>query len=294
MNPNGGSELLYQNLQKYVGLDLEKINLILSICNTDLLSTTKPNVLWQHLSYDQQNVVGMNDAKFVQNLDKIVYVSKWQKEKFQTLFNSPIEKSIVIRNAIEPISFIEKPKTEKLKLIYTSTPWRGLEILLDVFELINRDDIELDVYSSTIIYGKNFMPNAYNWLFHRCKTIKNVNYRGYVTNKAIKKALQTAHIFSYPSIFEETSCLSAIEAGAAGCKLVLSNYGALPETCINYADYVDYHNTSQLINDYAKLLNDTIDNYWQNNKLQEQSDWFNEYYGWTNRAEEWKHLIQHL
>lgn len=296
MTPKGGSEILHENLIKYAGLDLEKINLILSVCEQQQLSNNKPNILWQHLSYDQSNVLGMTDSQFVKNLNQIVYVSKWQQQKFQEKFNHFDTNSIVIQNAIEPISFIEKPKTTKLKLIYTSTPWRGLDVLLDVIELLDRNDIELDVYSSTIIYGKDFMPNAFDWLFQKCRNTKNVNYRGYATNKAIRKALQTAHIFSYPNTFEETSCLSAIEAGAAGCKIVTSRYGALPETCNIYADMVNYHNRQQLIYDYAKLLNTVIDEYRyiENNTLKDQSNWFNEHYSWTNRIEEWKQLIKTL
>lgn len=294
MTPRGGSELLYQNLQKYVGLDLlSKVNLILSRCDLNLISSSKPNILWQHLSYDQENVQRMHNEEFRSKIDQFVYVSDWQRHCFIEKFNSPIEQSITIRNAIEPIEYIEKP-TDKIKLIYTSTPWRGLDILLDVIDLLDRNDFELDVYSSTVIYGTHFMPNAYDKLFTRCKTTKNVNYRGYATNKAVRKALQRAHIFAYPSTFEETSCLSAIEAGAARCQILTTKYGALPETCKNYAQYVNYQNKQQLVNDYAIMLNTAIDNYKQDKLLKEQSDWFNEYYSWTSRAESWKELIRNL
>ena len=201
MTPKGGSELLFQNLQKYLGLeDLTKINLVLSVCNQQLLSNNKPNILWQHLSYDQENVQGMLDNNFIQIIDQFVYVSNWQFEKFQEYFNAPIDNACLIHNAIEPIEYIEKPE-DKLKLIYTSTPWRGLEVLLEAFKLLNRDDIELDVYSSTVIYGKHFMPNAYDHLFNRCRATNGINYKGYATNKAVRKAVQNAHIFAYPSIF---------------------------------------------------------------------------------------------
>ena len=45
MKPSGGTELLYHNLIKYVGQDwLNKINLILSICDPNLVNKNKSEV----------------------------------------------------------------------------------------------------------------------------------------------------------------------------------------------------------------------------------------------------------
>lgn len=295
MTPKGGTELLQENLNRYVDAHLlSRVNLITSICHPGLLVNNKPNVMWQHLSYDQPNVQTMKNSIFVARMHQYIYVSDWQLNKYAEHFDIPLDKSMVIRNAIEPIEYIPRPTTSKLKLIYTSTPWRGLEVLLDVMELLNRDDIELDVYSSTIIYGKHFMPTAYDRVFDRCRRTKNVNYKGYALNKAVRKAVQSAHIFTYPSIFEETSCVSAIEAGAAGCKIVTTNFGALPETCGNYASYVEYtSDRPTLVNSYAELLNNEIDNYW-NNSLKDQSDFFNSKYSWNTRSQEWETLFKNL
>lgn len=297
MMPAGGTELLLKNLQKYVQLEqLNKANLVVSSCNHLAISAIKPNILWQHLSYDQNNVQGMLDKSFVDQINKFVYVSNWQLSKFQEYFNTPYDRSIVIQNAIEPIEYIPRQETKKLKLIYTSTPWRGLEVLLDSLDILKRDDIELDVYSSTIIYGKHFMPNAYDHLFNRCRATKNVNYRGYAVNRAIRKAVQQAHIFAYPSIFEETSCISAIEAGAAGCRIVITDLGALPETCNKYASYARSNtNKKQLAHEYAELLNYEIDMYYDNQKsLLHQSTYFNNKYSWENRKIEWDNLLNNI
>ena len=44
-------------------------------------------------------------------------------------FKVPENKSLVIRNAVEKISYEEKPK-DKINLIYHTTPWRGLANLI--------------------------------------------------------------------------------------------------------------------------------------------------------------------
>jgi len=299
MIPRGGTELLFANFQKYVNPEWVNVfHLILSICDYGQINPDKINVLWQHLMLDQYNTTNMRERDFVDQIQYFVYVSDWQKQQFENYFDTPYSENIVIKNAIDPIAFIEKPK-DKIRLIYTSTPNRGLSVLLDSFELLNRDDVELHVYSSNIIYGKGYrsLPNNEDQiLFHRCKSMKNVVYKGFALNNAIRQAVQKAHILAYPSTYEETSCLAAIEAGAAGCKIVTTNLGALPETCNGHATLVDYKygdDLKELSRRYADTLNNEINNYTQNGKL-EQSAWFNDYYSWENRAREWNYFTNTL
>jgi UDP-glucose:(glucosyl)LPS alpha-1,2-glucosyltransferase len=85
-------------------------------------------------------------------------------------------------------------------------------------QLIKNPLIELDVYSSTQIYGDAFKEHndsMYQGLYDQAKQLSNVNYIGYASNQDIINKLHTYHIFAYPNIWEETSCMSAIEA--LGC-----------------------------------------------------------------------------
>lgn len=298
----GGTELLYDGLKKYTNFnEYENINLLLSTPNPDKLRYTKKNILWQHLNYSDESLGPVRDPVFMKSISATVYVSHWQLEKFRYLFQVPLDNAYVIRNAIEPIEYKEKSKNEKLKLIYTSTPFRGLSILLDVMEILNRDDIELDVYSSTDIYSSGYTQaygNLYKDLFDRAKSMKNVNYYGYAENKDIHKALQKAHIFAYPSIFEETACLAMIEAGAAGCSLITTDLGALPETGSMYAKMITIKSTEEDIKIYyAEHLNNAIENYWNKSNqelLKEQSDFYNKYYAWETRAKEWNLFFEKI
>ena len=177
----------------------DKLNLIIATPDASKVRYTKKNILWQHLNYIDQSLEPMKNPSFMKSIDATVYVSHWQLEKFRYLFQVPLENAYVIRNAIEPIEFKEKSKDGKIKLIYTSTPFRGLGILLDVMQMIDRDDIELDVYSSTSVYGSGYEAHyygVYDDLFNRAREAKNVNYMGYAPNEDIKKAVQQAHIFS--------------------------------------------------------------------------------------------------
>ena len=62
-----------------------------------------------------------------------------------------------------------------------------------------------------------------------------VVYHGLAPNHELRAALRTMHILAYPSTFAETACLSVMEAMAAGCRVVVPSYGALPETTGGYA-----------------------------------------------------------
>jgi glycosyltransferase involved in cell wall biosynthesis len=221
MNPKGGTEILKEQLLAQLPEEsLEGINLIGSICNPSLVKEDKINVLWQHLSYDQPNVQYMRDRKFVDSIDYFIYVSHWQYNKFREVYKIPEYKSFVIKNATHKFDIIEKQKDNKIKLLYTSTPWRGLAILIKAIEILNktRNDFEVDIYSSTKIYGSAFEENEkdrFEALFDKCKNTPNVNYHGYTFNGEIRRAVENAHLYVYPSIFEETSCLAVIEAMSA-------------------------------------------------------------------------------
>jgi glycosyltransferase involved in cell wall biosynthesis len=305
MNPKGGTEILKEQLISQLdSKSIEGINLIGSICHPSLVKKDKINVLWQHLSYDQPNVQYMRDRKFVDSIDYFIYVSHWQYNKFREHFQIPEHKSFIIKNAT--YGFEEEPKKNKegkIRLAYTSTPWRGLAIFIKAIEILNktRDDFEVDIFSSTKIYGSAFEESEkgkFDALFEKCKNTKNVNYLGYGLNTQIIDLLKDTHIYAYPSIFEETSCLAVIEAMSAGCHVVTTNYGALPETCAEFATMIEFDSSVQnLIERYAQTLNSVIDNYKNDlykDDLEMQTKYYNKYYSWNTRIQEWKNFLNYV
>lgn len=304
MNPKGGTEILKEQLIAQLPEEsLDGINLIGSICHPSLVKEDKINILWQHLSYDQPNVRLMQDRKFVDSIDYFIYVSHWQYNKFREIYKIPEYKSFVIKNATHTFDTVEKQKDNKIKLLYTSTPWRGLAVLIKSIEILNktREDFEVDIYSSTKIYGSKFDENEkdkFEALFDKCKNTPNVNYLGYADNDSVRAAVQRAHIYAYPSIFEETSCLAVIEAMSAGCHVVTTNYGALPETCGEFATMIEFDSSGQnLIERYAETLNSVIDNYKNNlykDDLEMQIKYYNKNYSWETRIQEWKNFLNYV
>lgn len=297
--PRGGSDIMEEGLRKRINLDDYNVNLILSRCTEDQIDSNKKNILWQHLNYNEPLTQGMTNKFFTRAIDAYVYVSHWQHEKFRYVYHIPVDNAHVIKNAIEPVEYQQRKKGEKIRLIYTSAPFRGLDVLLDSFELLNRDDVELYVYSSTIVYGTDYdlkHGSEYTALFERAKNMKNVFYMGYAPNTEVTAALQQAHIFAYPSMFEETCCLAMIEAGAAGCRLIGQNLGALAETGGEFATLVPIQiDKKRIAEKYASALNQAIDNYWEDEPmLQTQSQYFNHFYSWDRIVGQWKQVLEKI
>ena len=294
----GGSEnqmrLLLKNLPDECFKD---INLILNNASHDLIEKNKINILWMHHFVNQKEAANLASKDFINKLDWIVYNSNWNLEKHIYQFKVPENKCVVIKNAIEKINFEEKPKN-KINLIYHTTPWRGLVHLLKVFKKLNLENVELNVCSSTKIYGKKFdnaLGKNYEKIFNECKNTKNVNYYDFLHNNKIIDLLKKMHIFSYPSIWHETSCIAAIESMAAGCEVVTTNLGALFETCSPFGTFVNFdRNFDNLEKKYSKILLNRIQNFWSEEnqkKLQLQRDTINSTYSWETRSIEWKNFF---
>jgi len=297
----GGSENQLRLLLKFLPDECFKdINLILNNADHDLVENDKINVLWMHHFVNQKEAKNLGSKDFVDKIDWIVFNSNWNFEKYIYQFQIPESKSVVIKNAIEKIDYKEKPK-DKINLIYHTTPWRGLRQLLNIFKNLNLKNVELNICSSTIIYGEKFNSNygkKYDGLFDECKNTKNVNYLGYVENKKLIEILKNMHIFSYPSVWPETSCIAAIEAMAAGCEVITTNLGALYETCSPFANFVNFDRDLKKLEDkYHKALLHGIKNYWSKknqNKIKLQSEIINEAYSWETRSVEWKTFFNEI
>lgn len=181
--------------------------------------------------------------------DGFVFVSEWQRDRFAAEYQIDMSRSTVLRNAIAPAFqnlFAQTPilpqKTSPPVLAYTSTPFRGLDILIDIFPQIRRahPGTILKVFSSKKVYmvDEGLDRHTYGALYQKCQQTEGVEYIGSLPQPELARELQQATLLAYANTFQETSCIAVMEAMASGCTVVTSDLAALPETAAGFGRLV--------------------------------------------------------
>lgn len=298
-NAAGGTELMMKWLRENVDHDLLDDFQIIPT-RVRKLDPDKKKLLWIHDTASDPEVQHLKQPGVLDQFDRLVYVSHWQRQQFEWFLDIPPSKGVVMKNAIYPIEKHTKSLDGKIHVIYHTTPHRGLNILLSVWTELCKtfDNIHLDIYSSFKVYGWDHRDLDYKNLFEIADEHPNITNHGAVSNDEIRKALQTAHIFAYPSIWPETSCIAMIEAMSAGCVTVCPTYGALPETAHEFAWMYPFHeDASSHAHMFAGTLASAIQNVQNDdfqNRLFNQKEFFNTFYSWDLRKGEWTGLLKGL
>jgi glycosyltransferase involved in cell wall biosynthesis len=301
-NAKGGTELMKFKLVESIDPALlDKFQIFISRVHEEL-SDKHVRVLWL------QDLAGDPESDHLKNggwnkFHRLVFSSHWQMRGYIERYNIPWSKCAVIRNGIVPIDFTEKKRDGKIKLVYTPTPHRGLNILYSVFDKLTQemDDIELDVFSSFKLYGWDDRDKPFQELFKRLEEHPKINYHGTVPNEELRKHLVNSHILAYPSTWQETSCLCLMEAMSAGLFCVHSNLGALPETAANWTymyqmqDDLNVH-ASMFYSVLKSAIEDvrTLDDVSYNAKVRTQKAYTDVFYNWDLLKMQWESMLVSL
>ena len=296
---NGGTEMMRNQLYSRVDPDLlDKFQIICS--RVRWIDPKKPTILWCHDTWDDPESQHLKEEERRARFEKFVFVSNYQLSTYNLALQVPYAQSFVMQNAIDPIELKDKNE-DQIKLIYHTTPHRGLNVAVAaIMELAKNygDKIHFDVFSSFEAYGWKDRDKEFEDLFNNIREHPQMTYHGYQPNEKVREALQEAHIFAYPSIWPETSCIAAIEAMSAGCQIVCPNYAALPETTANFATMYQWSEDIQFhANVFANMLNAAIQNHYDENtqrKLLYQKNYTDNFYNWDLRASQWTGFLQGL
>jgi len=168
------------------------------------------------------------------NIDRVFALTEWHKQIIKQKFpNVPEKYWFFARNGVNTEYYDVEVKRNPYKLIYSSTPFRGLDVLLEVFPNIREyvPQAELHVYSSMQVYGaRTEEREEYKALYALASNMPGVYYHGVVTRKELAKAMKSSSLLAYPNHYPETFCITAIEAITAGTPIVTTHLAALPET----------------------------------------------------------------
>lgn len=301
MNENsmGGTEIMADKLFSLFPERMEKFQVIPSRVRN--LDENKIRILWCHdCAEDPENQHLANGGW--QKFHKLVFVSYTQQLEFMMLYQIPPSRCTVMQNAIEPIDVdIDAKSKDRIELVYTPTPHRGLKILVPVFQKLTEkygDSIHLHVYSSFNLYGWGQRDEEFKPLFEEIENSPHMTYYGTVKNEEIRESLKTKHIFAYPSIWRETGCLCLMEAMSAGLLCVHSSLGALPETSAHWGMMYDFdEDLNRHANRFYSVLDvgiDIVKNGNPLNELKSQKSYTDLFYSWTLRKMQWNDLFASL
>lgn len=292
----GGTEQLTMKLAERMDKELLSEFQIVS-SRVRELDEDKIRIFWAH------DLPGDPESEFL-NTDvgklkfhKYVFVSNWQMQAYIDRYGLQPSQCVVLRNFIDPIEETEK-EDDKINIIYHTTPHRGLNLLVPVFDKLceKYDNIHLDVYSSFKLYGWDKRDEQYKEVFEALEKNPRATNHGTKPNDEIREALKKSHIFAYPTTWPETSCLCLMEAMSAKNLCVHSNYGGIFETASHWTNMYQYHeNLSAHASAAYNMMDLTIENYKDMQRNAAPSKvYVDTFYSWENRQPEWTALLQSM
>jgi glycosyltransferase involved in cell wall biosynthesis len=222
-------------------------------------------------------------------------------------YKLPTEKCKIINLGIYLDRFAKNVIRDRYKIVYTSSPDRGLERLLSYWSDIKGNCPKATLH---IYYGFDNMkaygisPEWVDHIYYMMSNLDGVRFHGRLPQKTLAEELLSASIWAYPTHFWETTCISALEASAAGLAMVTTDLGALHTTVSehgilihNNCDSLEYK--EEYINHIVRLLKD--DQYlaeWQEKARNNIHNRFNEngdlLWEWESVGKLWDTYLREL
>jgi glycosyltransferase involved in cell wall biosynthesis len=184
--------------------------------------------------------------------DLILCVSEWQRQNYLAGAQVPAERIWVLRNAISPFfesMFAERDPILDFKawppvMAFTSTPYKGLKAAAVFFRELRKVDrtVTLNIFSSFEMYPPNNehrLDRSWYEFYESCRAMLGVNYIGNVSQSLLARTLKTTLVLFFPSTLPEVSSICIMEAMAAGCVVICSGLGALPEVMAGFGHVIE-------------------------------------------------------
>ena len=228
-----GAGLQWANLQ-FFDPNRRDYDVIYSLRHREVFEKAKVRAKLRVLFLADTESVGLGESVKAGNIDLVMAVSHWQKEKIAREEHLPDDYWMVTSNGVEvaPLSLEKKVLG---RCLFSATPERGLSELLDIWPRIRAEvpTATLHVYSSFMGWGHTREENekmceAIYARMEMMKPLGVVNCR-HGNAAQIRTAQEEAEFYLYPSDFWETCCMSVLEAMLAGALPVVTGRAGLLE-----------------------------------------------------------------
>lgn len=259
-------------------------------------------LLWVHDIHCGPNEP--NIQRWLYQYDRILCLSEWHKGFFLQCYPSVYQDTVIVtRNGIDPARFSDAVQKEN-RMVFSSSPNRGLPTLLHNLEYIKQrvPDVHLDIFYGFDTWETMARNRGATQELEEIEKYKRgieeavkrggVTFHGKRPQQEIAKAYLRAKVWGYPTEFPETSCITAMEAMAAGCVPVCTRFAALGET-VKHGVLIDpgpgYG--EKFVNECVRLL---IDESYRIPLAQDGRRWAMESLSWSHLALEWAGMFQYL
>ncbi len=183
----------------------------------------------------QEFDVGLFPLKYVNKfVDGILCVGAWQASTFGEKFGISRDRIFIASNGVD-FDFFPAPiplSGRKKQIVYASTPFRGLDVLLKLFPKIKErvPDASCAVLSGMQTYGHNDDTDAaaYGELYRLARQ-PGMSLYGPLAKREMVSVLEESRVLAYPNTFPETFCIAALEAQASGLPVVTTDSAGLTE-----------------------------------------------------------------
>lgn len=164
----------------------------------------------------------------------ILALSDWQIGHLSEVY--PGATIIKSGNGIVPSRFDQKVKRVPYRLIWASSPDRGLEPILRKWPEIRAEFPKATLH---VFYGFEMVRRLRPAFMNRLDKLlaqDGITVRGRVDQTTLAREYLASDVLVYQSVlpdaslFHETYCIMAVEAQAAGCVPITHSHGALAET----------------------------------------------------------------
>ncbi|MHB1099513.1 MAG: glycosyltransferase family 4 protein, partial [Burkholderiales bacterium] len=210
---------------------------------------SKLNISWLHdLALHRQKPLA---SAGLWNIDSVFCVSEWHKNQVCEVYGFDKKLVRTVTNGVDlklyegPLKlattsddgsgWLPLPKLKnEISLLYSSRPERGLEHHVRPGGIMDRlweIDKRFRLYVCNYENNPPQLAEMYAALYGRIEQMPNVTALGNLTKQQLADAMRQCDALVYPTEFEEVSCITAMEAMAAGLPFISSAAAALPETC---------------------------------------------------------------
>lgn len=243
----------------------------------------KTTVLWLH-------DLGLPTvpAQYSAHIDKVAVLSKFHANSVTC--NNPQfkEKIWYVKNGLDFTFYpANLPSKRRNSYFYSSSPRRGLGRLLKEWPsvLVRYPDARLHVaYGFELSIAMSQKAgliqdvNVYKMLQDKVNNTPGVTYHGRLSQEKLAEVQRSCEAWLYPpSDFEETFCITALEAQAAYCVPITRLNGALPEVVLHPIEWIAGMTTLDAVNAIEFNTSDLN----AARKHAEQHTWANEAARWV-------------